>query len=62
MVGVDGQEGGRDAIALARVLPAPVGELTLPRVQRADPRCYRSVSVESELALRDDAVELLESA
>jgi len=44
VVGVDGQEGGRDAIALAKSLLAPEGELTLAHVYAGDPRAYRSAS------------------
>ena len=41
VVGVDGREGGRDAIALARVLCDPDGELTLAHVYRGDPPAPR---------------------
>ena len=34
LVGVDGRQGGRDAIALARLLVAPTGRLTLANVYR----------------------------
>src|SRR4029077_18348836 len=37
VIGVDGRDGGRDAIALARVLCDPDGELTLAHVYRGDP-------------------------
>jgi nucleotide-binding universal stress UspA family protein len=36
VVGVDGREGGRDAVALARLLAAPGGELTLAYVVAPD--------------------------
>jgi len=32
VVGVDGREGGRDAVALARLLVAADGELTLAHI------------------------------
>ena len=35
IVGVDGREGGRDAVALARLLVAVGGKLTLAYVSRA---------------------------
>jgi nucleotide-binding universal stress UspA family protein len=35
IVGIDGRAGGRDAVALARVLVAPRGRLTLAHVRRA---------------------------
>jgi nucleotide-binding universal stress UspA family protein len=41
VVGIDGKEGGRDAIALAKVLCDPDGELTLAHVHRGDPPAPR---------------------
>ena len=45
VVGVDGREGGRDAVALAKLLVAADGELTLVHVVPGDaharPRCQR---------------------
>ena len=37
LVGVDGQQGGRDAIALARMLVADGGKLTFGYVYHGDP-------------------------
>jgi len=42
VVGVDEHAGGRDAIALARELLAPDGELTLAHVYAGDPHAYRA--------------------
>lgn len=50
VVGVDGQEGGRDAIALAKRLLAPEGELTLAHVYAGDPRAHRRASAAYEAA------------
>ncbi len=62
IVGVDGDEGGRDAIALARVLLADGGELTLGHVYHGDPHVWRGPSPAYEAAARDRARELLEQA
>jgi nucleotide-binding universal stress UspA family protein len=61
VVGVDGQEGGRDALALARNLLAADGELTLAYVHVGNPRVYRGSS-EAAASERERAFELLESA
>jgi nucleotide-binding universal stress UspA family protein len=50
IVGVDGQSGGRDAIALAEQLVAPDGELTLAKV-------YSSHRRGGESPQREDALE-----
>jgi nucleotide-binding universal stress UspA family protein len=60
VVGVDEHEGGRDAIALAKSLLAPDGELTLAHVYAGDPHTYRSASAAYEAAERERARELLE--
>lgn len=59
LVGVDGHEGGRDAIALARVLKAEDGELTLAHVYHAS---YASSRAGDDLAERERACHLLEEA
>lgn len=60
IVGVDGNDGGRDAIALARVLLAAGGELTLGYVYHSDPHVWRGSSPAQDAAER--ARELLEQA
>ena len=50
VAGVDGQEGGRDAMALAKRLLGPEGELTLAHVYAGDPRAHGSASAASEAA------------
>ena len=44
VVGVDGREGGRDAVALAQLLVAAGGELTLAHVVPDDPDAHRGAS------------------
>src|SRR3954453_7495031 len=44
IVGVDGREGGRDAVALARLLVAVGGKLTLTYVVARDAHAYRGTS------------------
>ncbi len=44
IVGVDGQEGGRDALALATLLRAEYGKLTLAYVYHGDPHVWRGSS------------------
>ena len=60
VVGVDGEEGGRDAIALAKSLLARGGELTLARIYAGDAYIYRGASAEYTAAERERARELLE--
>ena len=62
VVGVDEHKGGRDAIALARNLLAPDGELTLAYVYVGDPHVYRSASSSYDASERERAQELLERA
>jgi nucleotide-binding universal stress UspA family protein len=62
IVGVDGQEGGRDAIALAKVLCGEDGELTLAYVYRGEPVAWRGSSAAMEAAERERARDLLEQA
>jgi len=61
VVGVDEHAGGRDAIALARELLAPDGELTLAHVYAGDPHAYRAGEA-FEGSDRERASELLERA
>lgn len=61
IVGVDGGEGGRDAIALARLLLDEQGQMTLTHVYRGEPALWGS-SAPLEAAERDQAQELLEAA
>jgi nucleotide-binding universal stress UspA family protein len=60
IVGVDDHEGGRDAIALARILVADGGELTLAYVHHGDPHLWRGSSPAYDAAERER--ELLEKA
>jgi nucleotide-binding universal stress UspA family protein len=60
VVGVDEHGDGRDAIALAKNLLAPDGELTLSSVYAGDPHVYRSASAAYEASERERALELLE--
>jgi nucleotide-binding universal stress UspA family protein len=62
IVGVDGQQGGRDAIALAKLLRAEAGKLTLAYVYAGDPYMYRGASAAYEASERQRAGELLEQA
>ena len=60
VVGVDGGDGGRDAIALAKNLLARGGELTLACIYAGDAHIYRGASAEYTAAERERARELLE--
>ncbi|MEO6859887.1 MAG: universal stress protein [Solirubrobacteraceae bacterium] len=60
IVGVDGEEGGRDAIALARVLRDEDGELTLAHVYQGEAHVWRGSSPPYEAAERERTRELLE--
>lgn len=62
IVGVDGREGGRDAIALARILLAHDAPLTLAYVYHGDPHVWRGSSPPYEAAEEERARELLEQA
>jgi nucleotide-binding universal stress UspA family protein len=61
VVGVDGREGGRDAVALAKLLVAPDGELTLAHVFPGDAYSYRGASAAREASERERAEALLET-
>jgi nucleotide-binding universal stress UspA family protein len=60
VVGVDEHEGGRDAIALAKHLLAPDGELTLAHVLAHDGHGYRGPSAAYEAAGWASTAKLLE--
>jgi nucleotide-binding universal stress UspA family protein len=60
VVGVDGRQGGRDAIALAEQLAAPSAEVTLAHVYAGNASVYRSASTAYEAGERARARELLE--
>jgi nucleotide-binding universal stress UspA family protein len=60
VVGVDEHEGGRDAIALARHLLAPDGELSLAHVPAHDGHGYRGPSAAYEAAGWTNTAKLLE--
>src|ERR671935_393501 len=60
VVGVDGREGGRDAVALARLLVAVGGKLTLAYVVARDAHPYRGASAAYDLPEAERAEALLE--
>jgi nucleotide-binding universal stress UspA family protein len=62
IVGVDGGEGGRDAIALATVLAGEGGEMTLAYVYHRDAHPWRGSSPPYEVAEEERSRELLEKA
>jgi nucleotide-binding universal stress UspA family protein len=62
LVGVDGRDGGRDAIALARRLLDQAGDLTLAYVYPGDARSWQGPRGEHETVDADRVAELLESA
>jgi nucleotide-binding universal stress UspA family protein len=62
VVGVDNRDGGRDAIALARVLLADGGKLTLAYIYQGDPHVWRGTSPPFEASESDRAHELLNKA
>jgi len=61
VVGVDGRAGGRDAIALAKLLVAEGGELTLAHVVPGDAHAYRGTSAAYEAPEAQRAEALLET-
>lgn len=61
IVAVDGQQGGRDAIALARALLSPRGELTVAHVHLGDPGFVRSAPVAFADAERARSLALLDA-
>ena len=62
VVGVDENDGGRDAIALAKRLLARDGVLTLAYIFAGDPHVYRGAAAAYEASERERALELLEAA
>jgi nucleotide-binding universal stress UspA family protein len=62
VVGVDGREGGRDAIALATRLRARDCELTLAYIHGGDQHADGGVELTSDSTERARALELLETA
>ena len=61
VVGVDGREGGRDAVALARLLVAVGGKLTLAYVVARDAHAYRGTGGAPEASDGGRAEALLEA-
>jgi nucleotide-binding universal stress UspA family protein len=61
VVGVDGREGGRDAVALARLLVAVGGKLTLAYVVARDAHADRGTTAAPEASDGDRAEALLEA-
>ncbi|HLH65709.1 MAG TPA: universal stress protein [Solirubrobacteraceae bacterium] len=59
IVGVDGQEGGRDAIALAQVLRDPGGTVGLAYIHVGYARLYRRGGAAYEASEREHGLELL---
>ncbi|HLY48439.1 MAG TPA: universal stress protein [Solirubrobacteraceae bacterium] len=60
IVGIDGQEGGQDALALARLLLADGGQLTLAYVYPGDPFVWRGGNPAYHAVEADDAKAVLE--
>src|SRR3954453_23500791 len=55
IVGVDGQEGGRDAIALAaRLAPLTGAHIVLVHAYPNDPRPFRGSNLDYDRAVRED--------
>ena len=61
VVGVDARDGGRDAVALAKLLVAADGELTLAQVVPGDAHPYRAASAAYEAPEAERAEALLET-
>lgn len=62
IIGIDGREGGRDALTLARRLAAPDARLTLVHVYIGDELPWRGTNREYDAVAAQDAMELLASA
>ena len=60
IVGIDGQDGGRDALALAKLLLAEGGQLTLANVYPGESYVWRGATPIYQMVEHDDAVALLE--
>src|SRR5436305_9263862 len=61
VVGVDGREGGRDAIALAKLLVAAGGELTLAHIVPGDAHAYGGASAPYEASEAERAAAVLDT-
>ncbi|MGZ6617705.1 MAG: universal stress protein [Solirubrobacteraceae bacterium] len=61
VVGVDDHEGGRDAIALAKVLARPQSEITLVYVYCGDPRVYQGREKPPVVTDRERTLERIET-
>lgn len=62
IVGVDDQQGGRDAIALAKTLAGHTARLTLAYVHAGEEHAWRGSSPPFEAAERERALEILRHA
>ncbi len=62
MIGVDGHEGGRDAIALATKLRCPETALILAHVYSGDPRIYHGANAAHQVIERRRSLALLSQA
>jgi nucleotide-binding universal stress UspA family protein len=62
LVGIDEHQGGRDAIALAKVFAAEVAKLTFTYVYQGDTHAWRGSSPPFEAGERERARQLLEDA
>jgi nucleotide-binding universal stress UspA family protein len=60
IVGVDGQQGGRDAILLASVLVAAGGKLTLAHVRAGEDHVTRAANLDYDAVERADSSDLLQ--
>ena len=60
IVGIDGREGGRGALAAARLLSGERGRITLAYVYPLEPRAWRGTTPEYDAEQRKRAQELLE--
>ena len=62
IVGIDGRQGGQDALALARQLLDAEGELALIHIYLAEPVAWRGANAAYDLVLREEADKLLAHA
>lgn len=62
IVGIDGADGGVDALALARLLSADETELTLVSIYPREPVAWRGASADYQAALSDEAARVLQQA
>ena len=62
IVGIDGQDGGRDALALARLLLADSGRLALAHVYPGESFVWRGANPAYQMVEQEDAEALLERA